>query len=336
MNRSRRLMISATAVVGVGVLFAMSSRFTGTARAAVGPVPAEALALPANSAMVMGFDVRAVTSSEFYAKFGQEGAPGHVRALEEIEKKTGLNPARDIDAVVIAVQPEAKAAADGRRKDESGLVFVTGRFDVNRLIQLRPEGSKVVPERRGDVTIFADPGRGGVVAVLDAGILVAGSAVAVDAFLSNRASGRGIEDNKAMVDLLKRVEPGSTWWAVGDGTVLKQFTANAGADAPQLPAVKSVVAYGHLDPEVGLTATAEASDTQSATKIADVLRGFSAMLSLQAGQRKELAAIADGISVATEEDKVHVKATITHELIESLQKSAAAARTAKKADDSVL
>lgn len=333
MNRSRRLMISATAVVGVGVLFAMSSRFTGTARAAVGPVPAEALALPANSAMVMGFDVRAVTSSEFYAKFGQEGAPGHVRALEEIEKKTGLNPARDIDAVVIAVQPEPKAAPDGTRRDEGGLIFATGRFDLNRLMQLRPESSKVVPERRGDVTIFADPGRGGVVALLDAGILVAGSSKSVEQFLANRASGQGIEDNAVMVDLLKRVEAGSTWWAVGDGTVLKQFTANAGADAPQIPAVKSVVAYGHLDPEVGLTATAEAADLKSATKIADVLRGFSAMLSLQAGERKELAAIADSISVATEEDKVHIKAVITHDLIESLQKSALAARSAKKAEE---
>ena len=47
------------------------------------------------------------------------------------------------------------------------------------------------------------------------------------------------------------------------------------------------------------------------------------MLSLQAGQKAELAQIADSISVATEDDKVHVKATITHELIESLKKSAA-------------
>ncbi len=107
--------------------------------------------------------------------------------------------------------------------------------------------------------------------------------------------------------------------------------AEVGGPAANLPAVKQVVAYGHLDPEVGVTATAEASDAKSATKIADVLRGFSAMLSLQSGQRAELQQIADSISVATEDDKVHVKATITHELIESLKKSAISAHAAHKA-----
>ena len=97
-----------------------------------------------------------------------------------------------------------------------------------------------------------------------------------------------------------------------------------------IPAVKQVVAYGHLDPEVGLTATAEAADAKSATKIADVLRGFSAMLSLQAAQKAELAQIADSISVATEDEKVHVKATFTHELLESLKSKAESQRTPRK------
>ena len=82
-------------------------------------------------------------------------------------------------------------------------------------------------------------------------------------------------------------------------------------------------------------ATAEAADAKSATKIADVLRGFSAMLSLQAGQKAELAQIADSISVATEDDKVHVKATITHELLESLKKSAGPAHRAHKAVEDI-
>jgi hypothetical protein len=113
------------------------------------------------------------------------------------------------------------------------------------------------------------------------------------------------------------------------------MTSEVGGPAANLPAVKQVVAYGHLDPEVGMTATAEAADAKSATKIADVLRGFSAMLSLQSGQRAELAQIADSISVATEDDKVHVKATITHELIDSLKKSALAAHAHKAAETQI-
>ena len=121
--------------------------------------------------------------------------------------------------------------------------------------------------------------------------------------------------------LLESIEPGSTFWAVGGPSVLSRVTSEVGGPAANLPSVKQVVAYGHLDPEVGVTATAEAADSKSATKIADVLRGFSAMLSLQAGQKAELAEIADSISVATEDDKVHVKATISHELLDSLKKS---------------
>jgi hypothetical protein len=333
MNRSRRLVFTAAAVSVLGIGFAFSTRLTSTARAAVGPVPPEALALPADSAMVMGFDVRALTGSQFYAKFGQENEPGRVEALAEIERRTGLNPERDIDSVVIAVQSkDVKEGAEGEsRHRDGGLVFVTGRFDAARLESSIPEAGKVQKERRDGVTIYRGEGvkSHGSVALLDAGILVAGETGAVDTFLANRASGHGIRDSRELVSLLEKIEPGSTFWAVGGASVLNRVAGAAGPVA-NLPAIKQVVAYGHLDPEVGVTATAEAADAKSANKIADVLRGFSAMLSLQASQKAELAQIADSISVATEDDKVHVKATFTHELLDSLKKSGESAVHSRK------
>ncbi len=325
MNRSRRLILTAAAVSALGIGISFATRITGTARAAVGPVPPEALALPADSSMVMGFDVRALTNSQFYAKFGAEGQPGRVDALAEIERKTGLNPERDIDAVVIAVRAAAPAEekSEGARRADNGLVFVTGRFDAARLEASIPEAGKATKERRDGVTIFHSNGKAdGAVALLDAGILVAGDAAAVDTFLANRATGHGLRDNRELVAMLETVEPGSAFWAVGGPSVLSRVTSQMGGPAANLPAVKQVVAYGHFDPEVGITAMAEANDAKSATKIADVVRGFSAMMSLQAGQKAELAQIADSISVATEDDKVHIKATITHDLIASLKKSA--------------
>lgn len=334
MNRSRRLILTAAAISVLGVGAAFSTRLTGTARAAIGPVPPEALALPADSSVLMGFDVHALTASDFYAKFGNEGQPGHIEALAEIEKKTGLNPARDIDSVVIAMKA-SPATADKAAKHgpESALVFVTGRFDAARLESSIPESGKATKERRDGVTIYREAsGKShGAVALLDAGILVAGDAAAVETFLANRQSGHGVRDSKELVSLLESVEPGSTFWAVGGPSVLSRATAGVGGPAANLPSVKQVVAYGHLDPEVGVTATAEAADAKAATKIADVLRGFSAMLSLQAGQKAELAQIADSISVATEDDKVHVKATITHELLDSLKKTMGSEHRARKA-----
>ncbi len=338
MNRSRRIILTAAAISALGIGFSFSARLTGTARAAVGPVPPEALALPSDSAMVMGFDVRALTASQFYAKFGGEGEPGRVEALAELEKRTGLNPVRDIDSVVVAMGAPQPKAADGSHHRDNGIVFVTGRFDAARLEASIPEPGKAQKERRDGVTIYREAtGKGtGEVALLDAGILVAGDATSIEAFLANRKTGRGIRDNHELVNMLERVEPGSTWWAVGGPSVLSRATSEIGGAAANLPNVKEVVAYGHLDPEVGMTATAEAADAKSATKIADVVRGFSAMLSLQAGQKPELAQIADSISVATEQDKVLVKATISHELIESLKKWAAENHgKARKAADTV-
>lgn len=337
MNRSRRLVLTAAAISVLGIGLAFSTRLTGTARAAVGPVPPEALALPADSSVVMGFDVKALTGSQFYAKFGAEGEPGRVDALAEIERKTGLNPERDIDSVVIAIRVgAAEPRTDGARPHgpENALVFVTGRFDAARLESSLPEAGKATKERRDGVTIYreATGKSNGAVALLDAGILVAGDSASVETFLANRSTGHGIRDSAQLVSQLESIEPGSTFWAVGGPSVLSRVTSQVGGPAANLPAVKQVVAYGHLDPEVGMTATAEAADAKSATKIADVLRGFSAMLSLQSGQRPELQQVADSISVATEDDKVHVKATITHELIESLKKSAIAAHAHKAAE----
>jgi len=342
MNRSRRLIVTAAAISVLGIGLAFSTRLTGTARAAVGPIPPEALALPADSSMVMGFDVRALTGSQFYAKFGGEGEPGRIDALAEIERKTGLNPARDIDSVVVAIRTnptEPKVEGDHKRHLENALVFVTGRFDAARLESSIPETGKASKERREGVTIFreATGKSNGAVALLDAGILVAGDSASVETFLANRSTGHGIRDSETLVAQLQSIEPGSTFWAVGGPSVLSRVTSQVGGPAANLPSVKQVVAYGHLDPEVGMTAVAEAQDEKSATKIADVVRGFSAMLSLQAGQKAELAQIADSISVATEGEKVHIKATITHELIASLKKTmgpSAHARERKAADES--
>jgi hypothetical protein len=336
MNRSRRLILTAAAISVLGIGVAFSTRLTGTARAAVGPIPPEALALPADSSMVMGFDVRALTSSQFYAKFGGEGEPGRVDALAEIERRTGLNPARDIDSIVVAIGDKRtgpRAEGDRKRGPENVLVFVTGRFDAARLESSIPETGKASKERRDGVTIYreATGKSNGAVALLDAGILVAGDGAAVETFLANRSTGHGIRDSAPLVAQLESIEPGSAFWAVGGPSVLSRVTSEVGGPAANLPSVNKVVAYGHLDPEVGLTATAEASDAKSATKIADVLRGFSAMLSLQSGQRPELQQVADSISVATEDEKVHVKATISHDLIASLKKSAVSAHSARKA-----
>ena len=62
----------------------------------------------------------------------------------------------------------------------------------------------------------------------------------------------------------------------------------------------------------------------AATNLADIVRGFVALASLQAGQKPELKDLAQAISVSTEKSQVHVNARFSYELLEALQPKRAA------------
>jgi hypothetical protein len=76
---------------------------------------------------------------------------------------------------------------------------------------------------------------------------------------------------------------------------------------------------GDLDPQVSLDLTGEAGDEAAARNLADGVRGFVALASLQASQRPELKQLASAISVTTEASRVHVAARVPYDVIESLQ-----------------
>src|SRR5512134_553199 len=98
MTRSRRVVFVSMMVVAVGVTAALSALFLDPARAAVGPVPAEGLVLPADARFVMGVDVKRLTSSALYKK-QRSLRPDSFR---DLEAKTGVNPERDVDTLFVA------------------------------------------------------------------------------------------------------------------------------------------------------------------------------------------------------------------------------------------
>src|SRR5262249_24113443 len=75
-----------------GVVAALSALYLGPARAAVGPLPAQALVLPSDARFVMGFDVRRVVASPFYARLPER----RLTMFHEMEEPLGLNPERGL------------------------------------------------------------------------------------------------------------------------------------------------------------------------------------------------------------------------------------------------
>lgn len=333
MTRSRLVVLGSALVVVTGALAAVGALYLDPARAAVGPLPPQALSLPAGTRYVMGLDVKRFVASPLYARFSEARAAHRPRAFEELEEKTGLNPERDVDQVYVA---GSRAGAPGRGGDP--LVVVVGRFDrakVSRAIETEKRGVTSKNVQGTTVYLFNEntSGRGsGAAAFLDDSTLVMGDQASVEQTVTARAKGEApLRENAGLLALLETVKPGSTFWMVGDQTLLSNMPRSIpGMGGPgtsqsvELPALKSLIVTGDLDPQVSLDLTGEAGDEAAARNLADVVRGFVALASLQANQKPELKQLASAISVTTEASRVHVAARVSYDVIESLQPRRAA------------
>ena len=321
MTKGRLVVSSSVAVVALGVVAALSALILDPARAAVGPLPPEGLALPADARFLVGLDVKRFTASPFYQKYSHE-KNGRPQTFKDLEEKTGLNPERDVDQVVIA---------GGQVPGREGVVLVFGRFDQSRLAHaIETQGKEVTWKRHEGVAVYLfreGTQASKALAFLDDRTLLIGSQQAVETTIANRAQGGGaLRSNQALMDLLQRVKPGSTFWMVGDQTLLAQMPksipapgAAAGSETSiSLPALKSLVVTGELSPAVTISAVGDAADEAAAKNLADVVRGFAALAALQANQKPELKELASAISVTTETVHVRVNARFPYELLDAL------------------
>ena len=327
MSRNRRFLLAASAVVVLGAAAGLGILVLSPAQAAVGPLPGEALVLPADVRFVGGFDVKRFVASPFYARYAS-AKTSRPETFRELEQKTGLNPERDLDQVIVA------GRGPGSGGDDGGLVVVLGRFDRARISALIEKEKKNATSKdvRGTAVYLFDEGqpRAKAIAFLDERTLVLGSQAAVEAAVTARADGQHpLKANKTILDLLGKVRPGATFWAVGDQSLLanmpKEMPAPGGQGAIALPGLKSLIATGDVDPMLSFELIGTAEDEAAAKNLGDVVRGFVALATLQASQRPELKDLATAISVTNEADSVRVSARVPYELIDALQKKPEAA-----------
>lgn len=336
MTRSRLVVLASMIVVAVGLVAALGALWLDPARAAVGPMPSQGLLLPADARWVMGFDVKRFAASPFYARYrSQKGM--RPEALAQLEEKTGLSPERDIDQIVVAGTDTAGGGVPG-------IALATGRFDLYKLGRALETGGKVRGYNHDGVTVYAyreEGPRATAIAFLDESSLVFGQKDRVEAAVSSRTRGEApLRANAVLLALVQKVRPGSTFWMVGDQSLLAGMPssipapgatggAEGGAGATiSLPALRSLTVTGDLDPQVSLDLTGEAADEPAAKNLADVVRGFVALMSLQAQQKPELQQLASAFNVATEQNRVLVTARIPYAMIDALSAKAQAGKPA--------
>lgn len=322
MTRSRIAVLVATVVVAVGVVAGLGALWLDPARAAVGPMPGEALVLPADARFVMGFDVKRFTASPFYARYASQRGM-RPEALRELEEKTGLDPARDVDQIVVV---GTKGSAQGA----PGLALALGRFDLYRIGRALETEGKVDGRSVAGVSVYVfkeEDERSVALAFLDETALLFGPRHEVEAAVHSRTQGEApFRKNALLLGLVEKVRPGSTFWMVGDQSLLAGMPASIPAPGGSgdgatitLPALQALTVTGDLDPQVSLSVVGEARDEAAARNLADVVRGFVALMSLQAQQKPELSQLASAFTVATESNRVLLSARIPYELLDALQ-----------------
>jgi hypothetical protein len=319
MTRSRLVFFAAMTVVVVGVAAGVGALWLSPARAAVGPLVGEALILPADAKFVMGFDVKRFAASPFYERFkAQRGMKPE--ALAELEAKTGLDPARDLDQIVIA----------GTGVRGAGVAVALGHFDLYKLGRAIEASGKAQGTSYEGVTVynFSEESKQPLsLALVDESTLVLGPTDQVTQALASRTRGETpLKTNTGLMARVEKIQPGSTFWMVGDQSLLASLPtsipapgASAGGGSVALPSLVGLTVTGDLDPQVSVAVTGEAKDAAAAKNLADVVRGLVAMASLQAAQKPELSQLASAVSVATEENRVLVSARIPYETLDALQ-----------------
>lgn len=318
MNRSRLVLFVSVVIVALGTIAGLGVLWLDSARADVGPLPAEGLVLPAETRFVGGVNVKRFIASPMFARYtDREGM--HPKAMRDLEERTGLDLARDIDQIVVA----------GSRKggpESRPLVLVLGRFDLDRIGGTLQTEGKANPRTQEGVTLFsyADASGASTMALLNESMLVFGPTDRVEAVAASHAQGATpLSENAGILALVESVKPGSTFWMVGDRTAMEALPSaipgQGGSAAMNLPPLQSLTLTGDLDPQISLALTGVAADETAATKLADVVRGFVALMTLQASQKPELQQLASAFNVTTEADRVLVSARIPYELLDALQ-----------------
>ena len=315
MPRGRLVVLVSFAVVALGVLAGLLALVLDRAGAAVGPLPGEGLALPADTRFLAGVDVKRLTASPLYRKYGWDSR--RLESVNELLEATGLRPERDLDQVVVA----------GRSGIADGVVLALGRFEASRLgPALEGKGAALRTFREVPVWVSDESGPRPLAIALPAdGVLFAGPVAAVQTVIANRSGdgGASLQANEALLGLLRGVTPGATFWIVADRNLLAGLPAEVpvpGAGSVRIPPLASVVATGDLEPAISLAATAEAGDAAAARNLGDLLRGLTALAALQAARDPVLKELASGVSVTTEGAAVHVVARVPYDVLESLQR----------------
>jgi hypothetical protein len=344
-HRTVAVFLAAASVTAVGVgLAALAHVAAGGAETQAGRLPRVTRFMPADSGIVLYGNLAAVLESPLADHWSAGTGGRYPDELERFQDWTGIDPRVDLDTACITWGRRQNAEQDPIGLGTDWGLAVTGNLQPERLIASierelsRPEAKatfertvhrttplylfrfKQSPSRRADTqalafpdpstALFGTPER--LKEMLDAG---SGRA----APFAGSALGRWFEGLAHGDEEL---------WVAGSAErgLARLWPRQGGTSAP-LPPLKFFALSAHLGPALEAAAHGEAVDAESARKLADVVRGFIALGSLQQQREAEVVALLNAVQIQSAENRVEMSLTIPYETLSRL-----ATRKRKAAD----
>jgi hypothetical protein len=295
-TKTRYFVIVSLLVLVVGVGTGLVAYYVGFPTLALqgAPGPEELRFVPRNATLVAFANVNDVMNSSLRERLRQ-ALPDQPDGQREFQEATGINIETDIDRVVASLAPD------------NVLVVARGRFDTVKIEALMREHGAVVEDYKGVRVIAAvpqpdDPQPGQMhhelsVAFLEPGLAALGSRMLVRNAIDLKAGGDNVTANEELMKLVESLDRGNNLWAVGRFDSLSSQARLPEEIATRLPPITWFSASGHINGGVSGVLRAETRDEPSAENLRDVIRGFLALVKMQAGSRPELLAMVQSLQL---------------------------------------
>jgi len=297
--RTRYFVIVSLLVLGVGLGTGLVAYYVGFPAGAFARAggPDELQLVPRDATLIAYADVRDIMTSELRQKL-HSVIPIPADGQHDFEEKTGINIETDIDRVVACLNPDRTSSNNG-----SGMVLARGRFNETKIESLMREHGAQVEEYRGKRLVSGTAGPDGrdgknhefAAAFLEPGLVALGSTKLVRAAIDLHQTGdnpqaglQSVTGNEELMNLVKSLEAGNNFWAVGRFDALQTQAHLPQEVTTRLPAITWFAASGHVNGGLRGVLRAETRDEEAANNLRDVVRGFLALGKMQAGSRPDI------------------------------------------------
>lgn len=289
--------------------------------------------VPEDAAIVAYANVRDVMQSELRQRLVKLDDSSEERGRDEFLKETGIDIERDISHVVAFVTAKGEPG-----QEASGLILARGNFNPVRIEALAIEHGGRVESYKGKKVFTGMGGKSHTGAThetrmamsfVEDGLAVMGQADLVRQAIDRggNGTGRSIKDNPDFKSRLGGMGGGSLW-AVGRFDSIASRAHLPSEVSDRIPPITWFAASGHINGGMQAVLKAELQTETAARDLGDIIRGFSALAKMSAGNRPEMQGLWPDVVPEVSGNTVTVSIAVSSALLDAVTKAGQSHRQA--------